>query len=285
MKAENIIISFFPLWLSFALPVFSADASSGVPHGLTVEYIREPEKTRITDSQPEFGWIVPDEAIFQNAYQILVSSDKDKIKNNDGDIWDSGKVISRKSINIGFGGKALKENSIYFWKVRIWDRHDQLSEYSQIQVFRTGQFGRSVSSKNAFQVEKIAPVTATKTAEGTYFFDFGKDAFGTLELSYKSSENDTLIVCLGEKLLNGKLDPNPGGTIRYAEIKLPVIDGQMTYSLKLKPDKRNTGAAAVKIPDSLDVVMPFRYAEIKNALIRAHLIKQSKFISRIQKSF
>ena len=44
-----------------------------------------------------------------------------------------------------------------------------------------------------------------------------------------------------------------------------LIAGQRTYTLKLKPDKRNTGSAAVKIPDSLDVVMPFRYAEIKNA--------------------
>lgn len=265
MKAEIILISLFPVLLSSTLPVLSADISSGVPHGLTIEYIREPEKTRITDSQPEFGWIVPDEAVSQKAYQILVSSDKDKIKINRGDIWNSGKVISRNSINIGFGGHALKENSTYFWKVRIWDKDDQLSEYSKVQVFRTGQFGRSVSSKNAFQVEKIAPVTAIKTAEGTYFFDFGKDAFGTLELVCKTSGNDTLIVCLGEKLKNGKLDPNPGGTIRYAETKLPVIAGQMTYPIKLKPDKRNTGASAVKIPDSLDVVIPFRYAEIKNA--------------------
>lgn len=264
MKTKKILISLLPVLFGISFPGFSSNQSPAMPHGLTVEYIREPEKTRITDSQPEFGWIVPDEAVSQNAYQILVSSDKDKIKINKGDFWDSGKVMSRKSINIGFGGRALKENSTYFWKVRIWDKNDHQSEYSQVQVFRTGQFGKSVSSKNIFQVEKIAPVTATKTNGGTYFFDFGKDAFATLELSYKTSVTDTLIVCLGEKLLNGKLDPNSGGTIRYAETKLPVIEGQTNYTLKLKPDKRNTGAAAVKIPDSLDVVMPFRYAEIKN---------------------
>jgi alpha-L-rhamnosidase len=264
MKTKKILISVLPLLFGISFPEFSSNQSPAIPHGLTVEYIREPEKTRITDRQPEFGWIVPDEAVYQNACQILVSSDKDKIKINNGDIWDNGKVMSRKSINIGFGGRALKENSTYFWKVRIWDKNNHQSEYSQVQEFRTGQFGGSVSSKNTFQIEKIAPVTATKTNGGTYFFDFGKDAFATLELSFKTSVIDTLIVCLGEKLLNGKLDPNPGGTIRYAVTKLPVVEGQTIYTLKLKPDKRNTGAAAVKIPDSLDVVMPFRYAEIKN---------------------
>jgi alpha-L-rhamnosidase len=265
MKAEKILLSFFTVLLSITLFGTSAEPITGIPYGLTVEYIREPENTRINDSLPEFGWIVPDEAISQKAYQVMVSSDKDQIKSNKGDIWDSGKVLSSKSINIEFDGKVLRENSKYFWKVRIWDRDNKLSEYSQVQVFRTGKFGISVSSPNIFQIEKIPPVTAYEFVDGTYFFDFGKDAFGTLELSYKTTKSDTLIVCLGEKLLNGRLDTNPGGTIRYAEIKLPVFSGQRNYTLKLNVDKRNTAAAAVKLPDSLGVVMPFRYAEIKNA--------------------
>jgi alpha-L-rhamnosidase len=264
MKNIIIIISFFVVLFGVAFPCYSTDPTPGVPHGLTVEYIREPENTRICDSQPEFGWIVPDEAVIQKAYQIIVSTDSNKIRNNDGDIWNSGQVKSSKSINISFGGGKLKENTTYLWKVRIWDQNNNPSEYSEVQVFRTGRFGKTISSANIFQIEKIPPITAVKTSDGSYFFDFGKDAFGTLELSCKTSQSGTLVVCLGEKLLNGEIDPSPGGTIRYAEIKLPVSASRQNYTLDLTPDKRNTAAAAVLLPDSLGVVMPFRYVEIKN---------------------
>ena len=120
-------------------------------------------------------------------------------------------------------------------------------------------------SNKGFRIERIAPEKMTKTADGTYFIDFGKDAFGTLELTYKAKEPGNLIICLGEKLLNGRIDPNPGGSIRYAELNLPISPAQTNYTLKLKVDKRNTSGAAVLLPDSFGVIMPFRYAEIKNA--------------------
>ncbi|MCA1759803.1 MAG: sulfatase-like hydrolase/transferase, partial [Bacteroidales bacterium] len=65
-----------------------ADPYSGIPTGLTVEYIREPKFTKIIDSQPEFSWVVPKEAVIQKGYQILVSSTKENIDNNIGDVWD-----------------------------------------------------------------------------------------------------------------------------------------------------------------------------------------------------
>jgi len=121
-----------------------------------------------------------------------------------------------------------------------------------------------VGSKKAIQIERIAPVAINRSPEGDYFIDFGKDAFGTLELTYKAKEPETLVISLGEKLLNGKIDRNPGGSIRFAEVSLPVSPAQTSYTIQLKADKRNTSGAAVLLPDSAGVVMPFRYAEIKN---------------------
>jgi len=121
------------------------------------------------------------------------------------------------------------------------------------------------SLKKAFVVERIAPVKIIKTGEGAYFADFGKDAFGTLELNYKTSISETLVISLGEKLLNGHIDQKPGGTIRFAEINLQVSPSQTFYTLKLTADKRNTSGAAVVLPDSFGVIMPFRYVEIRNA--------------------
>jgi arylsulfatase A-like enzyme len=96
-----------------------ADRYSGVPTGLTVEYIRDPRFTKIIDSKPEFSWVVPTEAVTQKGYQILVSSTRENIGNNIGDVWDSGNVRSMQSTDIEFGGEPLQENKTYFWKVRI----------------------------------------------------------------------------------------------------------------------------------------------------------------------
>ena len=214
-----------------------ADPILGAPSGLTVETIRNPRFTNIIDSKPEFSWVVPQGAGIQKAYQILVSSEKVKIENNIGDVWNSGIVRSSQSFNVEFDAQPLKENTSYFWKVRIFDADNWLSEYSAAQQFETGDFGGKLTSHNWFQVERIKPVHFKKNDDDSYFVDFGKDAFGTLEMIYSANKAETLTIRLGEKLLDGKIDRNPGGTIRYSEVKLQVEPGKTNYQLKLVPDR------------------------------------------------
>ena len=240
-----------------------ADPLSGVPTGLTVEYIRDPRFTRVIDSKPEFSWFVPQEAVLQKGYQILVSSDKHLIDKNIGDVWNSGVVRSNQSVDVEFGGEPLKPNTSYFWKVRIFDRDNRLSEYSAAQMIITGRFDEArITTPNWFQVERIEPEKFVKNSDGSYFIDFGKAAFGTLELNYKAVEPETLTIRLGEKLLNGKIDRNPGGTIRYQEVKLNVTPTKKSYQIELVPDRRNTNEMAVAMPDTFPVIMPFRAVEI-----------------------
>ena len=110
---------------------------AGIPSGLIVEFIRDPHLTKIVDAQPEFNWVVPREAVIQMAYQILVSSEKELADNNIGDVWNSGKVNSSKSSGIEYAGEALKPNTSYYWKIRIYDKNNRLSEYSVVQEFKT----------------------------------------------------------------------------------------------------------------------------------------------------
>jgi alpha-L-rhamnosidase len=242
-----------------------ADPYSGIPSGLTVEFIREPSKTLIEDSKPEFGWLVPKEAVIQKAYQVLVSSSKENIDKNIGDVWNSGQVRSNKSADVELEGSPLKPNSTYFWKVRIFDKDNRISEYSAAQQFKTGALKGDGTSSNFFQIEKIKPVNSNKTADGSYFIDFGKHAFGTLELNYQPKKEENLTIRLGEKLLDGKIDQNPGGTIRFQELQLKVVPEKKSYLIELVPDKRNTNELAVVMPDSFPVIMPFRYVEIDGA--------------------
>ncbi len=237
---------------------------TGVPSGMMVEFIREPDQVDIADALPEYSWIVPKEAVLQKGFQILVASSQEKIDQNLGDVWDSQQVRSSQSANIEHGGDPLQPHATYFWKVRFWDQDNRLSDYSGVQSFKTGAFDGTVSTKNRFQIERIAPVVLTRTDDSSYFVDFGKDAFGTLELGYKTDRVETLTIRLGEKLKDGKIDRNPGGTIRYQEVKLDVSPEQSHYVLKLPVDKRNTNHLAVPLPESFGVVTPFRYVEITN---------------------
>ena len=239
------------------------DAYSSPPHGLMVELVRAPHRTLINDSLPEYSWVVPTRAVSQNAYQVLVASSLENINQNIGDVWNSGQVRDSQSANVTHGGPPLQPNTSYYWKVRVWDRINRTSEYSAPQLFQTGPFNTaSTTPKGPFQVNLIAPQAVSKVADGSYFVDFGKDAFGTIELTYTAPAADTLTVRLGEKLKEGKIDRDPGGTIRYQEVKLPVTPEVTTYTLDLPPNERNTLPGAVALPDSFGVIMPFRYAEL-----------------------
>jgi hypothetical protein len=113
-----------------------ADPYSGVPSGLTVEFIDEAKNVSIKGKQALYRWILPKEAVSQNAYQILVASSRKNIDNNLSDVWNSGQVWSNVSSNIEYKGKALNSNTKYYWKVRIYHQDNRLSDYSEVQEFK-----------------------------------------------------------------------------------------------------------------------------------------------------
>ena len=113
------------------LIVKHSDSYSDGPDNLIVEFIRRPKDVKILDSEPEYGWAVPEGAVSQSAYQVLVASTQENIENNIGDIWDSGQVRSNASSEIEHGGPNLRPGETYFWKVRIWDQDNRLSKYSR----------------------------------------------------------------------------------------------------------------------------------------------------------
>lgn len=235
------------------------------PFGLTIEDIRQPQLVKIIDNQPEFAWQLPTGAVIQKGYQILVASTQDMLANNKGDIWDSGKVQSPQSTNIKLAGPALKENTQYFWKVRYYDVNNEASDYSDHQEFTTGRFSNEMTSSNFFQIEKIKPMATKKLTDGSLFIDFGKAAFASLEINYKPRRKETLTIRVGEKLLDGRIDPKPGGTIRFQEIQIEVNPKQSKYPIHFVADERNTNFKAVALPDSFPVLIPYRYVEVLGA--------------------
>ena len=127
---------------------------------------------------------------------------------------------------------------------------------------RSATFSQSASAE---VVEDIQYSGRTNlTARGTMLVDFGKAAFGGVEVDFGKGEYEILI---GEKLdAQGGVDLNPGGTIRAARVR-GVSSGRGFERVPLVADERNTkgadrSAVACRIPEAFGVVMPFRYVEI-----------------------
>jgi alpha-L-rhamnosidase len=95
-----------------------------------------------TGKSPRFSWIIESASRSQEqkAYQLIISSDKKNAGKNNGDIWNSGKTISRSSAWISYTGPQLQPATKYFWKVRVWDKNDKPSQWSATNEFLTGLF-------------------------------------------------------------------------------------------------------------------------------------------------
>ena len=112
---------------------------------------------------------------------------------------------------------------------------------------------------------EVAPVLTMHADDGTLFLDFGKAAFGTL-LAPSTPGQGQMVVHLGEKLSpQGRLDRNPPGTIRYIRIAQEPNPGGNATRIAIPPNERNTTPGAIKMPDEIGEVYPFRYAEIERA--------------------
>ncbi|WP_298338930.1 sulfatase-like hydrolase/transferase [uncultured Algibacter sp.] len=248
----------------------NSNAFRAAPTDLTVELIREPATdVKIFDLKPEFGWTVPLGSKYQGAYQILVASNKASIDNNNGDVWDSGRVASTKSTDVEYNGTALEIGRTYYWKVRIWEQENRLVDYSEPQKFTTGKSDSYIiSTENKFITTEVKPVKFNKKGE-LYTIDFGKAAFATMNFNYTAKTPHTLTVRVGEMVnTDGSVNRTPPkkSNIRYQEIKVDVKPGQTKYQIQVQQDERNTRAnKAVPLPNGFPPLVPFRYAEVEGA--------------------
>src|SRR4029079_1446783 len=116
MKRVFYILIFFLVICSM-----SAFAIDGISVGnLKCEMLRNPKGIDVT--KPRFSWQINtgERGVKQIAYLIVVASSSEKLFNNEGDIWNSGKIISNKSVLIEYSGKPLISRQECFWKVKVW---------------------------------------------------------------------------------------------------------------------------------------------------------------------
>jgi alpha-L-rhamnosidase len=137
-----------PALCGFALSALAASLiaqqtpNTAGPAGLQVDNLKTP--LGIDNPAPRFSWKLLDPARGgkQTAYEVMVASSADRLLAGKTDVWDSGRVQSDRSINIPYGGPALKPSTRYFWSVKLWNAKGKQYSPSEISWWESGLMTR-----------------------------------------------------------------------------------------------------------------------------------------------
>lgn len=132
MKAKYFLI--IVLILSAAVHSFAKIT----PTKLTCEYLPNPAVVDVL--HPRLAWIniagENERGQFQTAYQIRVATATEKLEKPD--LWDSGKTENIEPSRIEYAGKPLQSHTECWWQVRVWDKNDEVSDWSEPAFWRMG---------------------------------------------------------------------------------------------------------------------------------------------------
>ncbi len=238
------------------------------PEDTMCELLAKAALVPLTDATPEFSWsfAAPKKHGVQTAYQIQVASSTELFKLDQSDLWDSGRVESDQSLFVSYAGESLKSGQTIFWRIRVWDAKKREGEWSQVLACKMAdELKGDTALQYRLKQSHVAPVDVKTNVAGSVMIDFGKAAFGWVELIPPAEfKKGPFVLHLGERARDGHVYRNPGGTIRYAKTT-GTLTRQGIYRVPLTANKRNTSGAAVLLPEELGVVMPFRYVEIEEA--------------------
>jgi alpha-L-rhamnosidase len=275
------------LFYFFQLPDISAQKFA--PTGLMCELLSHSELSVITDSVPDFGWIVNSnkKGDYQVGYEIMVASSPELLRKGRPDMWNTGKVSTSNSININYAGQPLSSNASYWWKVRTWNRRAGKSKWSTIQRINISDLNAkkewpgearwvqltnekqekfwALENRHPISYHDVTPQRSTVCKNGNLFYDFKKSAFSTLTLNVtcdpKQPQPLSLKIAVGEKAIGDSIDQKPGGGIIYQTYTLEIREGTHDYDLNI-PRFVSRYPHSQDLPSEFPEVIPFRYCEI-----------------------
>jgi alpha-L-rhamnosidase len=179
---------------------------------LRCELLSNPTGTDITEPRLSWEIISQQKNIQQTAYQIIVSSTKEKLNNNIGDLWNSGKINSAENIHIKYAGKQLQSRNICYWKVKSVTNKGE-STWSEAAFFSIG-----LLNKNDWQAKWIG---YDKASEWDSVTQYSRLSARYLRKPFQSTlviKNATVYICglglyelfiNGNKISNNVLAPAP----------------------------------------------------------------------------
>jgi alpha-L-rhamnosidase len=131
------------------------------PRDLTVEYLRDP--AGLDTAAPRLSWKLTAadrkaRDLRQAAYQVLVASSPELLRDDTGDLWDSGRVDSDQSLNVVYRGGPPATSQRCYWKVRAWDNRTGLPSAWSVP----GRWIMGVTRPGDWQAKWIGANAATR---------------------------------------------------------------------------------------------------------------------------
>lgn len=89
---------------------------------------------------PRMGWELAsaERGAVQSAYQIVAGADAAAVSRGEGELWDSGRVASDRTIDVVYAGRPLGSHQFVYWSVRAWDGEGNSSAWAAPASFSTG---------------------------------------------------------------------------------------------------------------------------------------------------
>ena len=137
-KLLSLLLSCLLLLTALPFAVAQQSKSTFAPSSLRCEYLVSP--LAIDVREPRLSWTIESDVrgTKQSAYQVLVAGSEVDLLANRGDLWDTGRVASNRTIQIDYRGKSLRSRQECFWKVRVWDQNGRPSTWSKPARWQMG---------------------------------------------------------------------------------------------------------------------------------------------------
>jgi len=124
-----------------------------------------------------FGWEMSSlkNGNYQSGYQVVIATSADKLKSGVYDVWNSLAIKSDESVLVPYTGKDLKPGTVYFWKVKVWDKNRQASGWSKPSSFCTG-LESTADWKNALWIGYEDLPDSMRVAPGVHGLEGAQEA-------------------------------------------------------------------------------------------------------------
>lgn len=181
----------------------------------------------IDNVTPRLSWKIIDPANTrgqkQTAFQVIVSSSMEKLEQNIGDLWDTGKTPKSESVNNVYDGAALNAGRQCFWKVRVWDASGDVSDWSRPAKFTIG-----LLKPSDWQGDWIHKADQAKTEHNWYRKNFKLSAAAKSAIVHVGSFGYHELYVNGQKVTDNVMNPASS----YMKKRIPYLTYDVTDKLQ-----------------------------------------------------
>ncbi len=114
-----------------------------IPIDLLCEHLSNP--LGLDTGAPRLSWRIASSrpGARQTAYRILAATSRERLDNDDGDVWDTGRVASDMTLHHRYDGAPIPAWRRCYWKVKVWSEDATESPWS-----RTAEWSRAPGSEH-----------------------------------------------------------------------------------------------------------------------------------------